>query len=351
LSAACAFGGGALILARVVDKAYIRALARSLMHRGAELDLNDSFDLTTRTVLAHSGLSAVLGSRPAPAPAASTPPASQEPDPVLAQLACLRSQDTGVARAALQNADPTNPLIAAQLVQLLASPDLCAEVVVRLQPVAERFFGLLCDHLRDPGRDFQVRRRIPGLLVGIRQQRSVDGLTAGLGDERFEVRCQCSRALLRLKRAMPGLRFDHGSILSAVDRELSVGKILREGQSFGELDSPLPDREWLDEFLKKRAHTGLEHVFTLLSLEYPEEALSVAFRALDVEDRHLHGTALEYLETVLPDKTRQLLWQVIGEQPVHEKAREAGEVLDDLMRTSATVVLRLRNPEDPLARS
>jgi serine/threonine protein kinase len=37
------------------------------------------------------------------------------------------------------------------------------------------------------------------------------------------------RAFLRLKRAMPGLRFDHDSILSAVHRELSVGKILREG--------------------------------------------------------------------------------------------------------------------------
>jgi AAA family ATP:ADP antiporter len=346
LSTACALGGGALILARAVDKAYVRALARSLMHRGAELDLDASLDLTTRTVLSQSGLQALQSSGLPSAPLTARFPAIHREDPVLFQLACLRSRDAGTVRAALEAADPAHPLIAAQLVQLLASTDFGPEAVIRLRPVAERFVGLLCDHLRDPGQDFQVRRKIPGLLAGAPGQRAANGLMGGLEDERFEVRCQCSRALLRLKRVKPELRFDQESILTAVDRELSAGKIFREGQRLGELDSQVLDKEWLDEFLKERAHIGLEHVFTLLALIYPQEALLVAFRALHVEDRHLHGTALEYLDSILPARTRQLLWQVVGEQPALSEARDAGAVLDDLMKASATVVIKLKGAEE-----
>ena len=343
LSVACALGGGGLILARVVDKAYVRALARSLLHRGAELDLDASLDLTTRTVLSQSGFQGLQSSGLPSPPLAAEFPAISQKDPVLFQLACLRSHDTGIARAALEAADPANPLIAAQLVQLLASTDLGAEAVVRLRPVAERFVGLLCDHLRDPGQDFQLRRRIPELLAGAPVQRSVNGLTAGLEDERFEVRRRCSRALLRLRRAKPELRFDQESVLTAVDRELSVGTLVREGQRLGELDSQLLDKDWLDEFLRERAHVGLEHVFTLLALVYPEGPLLVAFRALHLEDRRLRATALEYLDSILPANTRQLFWQLVGEHPALDEAREAGAVLDDLMRASATVVIKLKD--------
>ena len=71
----------------------------------------------------------------------------------------------------------------------------------------------------------------------------------------------------------------------------------------------------------------------------------MAFRALRMEDRHLRATALEYLETILPAKTRQLLWQVVGEQPPAEEPRQTQEILDDLMKASATVMIRLKIPE------
>ncbi len=345
LSAACALGAGALVLARALDKAYVRALAASLLHRGAELDLDNSFDLTTRTVLSQSGLSGLPLARPM---ASRAKPSRDE---VLLQLGLLRSQDAAVVRQALQSADPADPLVAAQTIRLLASPDLAAEAAAKLRPAAKRFLGLLCDCLRDPDQDVQVRRKIPGLLAGVPDQRAVDGLMAGLRDERFEVRCQCSRGLLRLKRGASHLRFDREDVFAAVDRELSAGKLLREGQSLGDFDLQLEDKDWLEEFLKERVHTGLEHVYTLLSLIYPEETMLVAFRALHVEDRHLHGTALEYLESVLPEKTRLLLFQVIGERPISEGQREAGEILDDLMKASATVYIRLKGPEDPLANS
>ena len=97
--------------------------------------------------------------------------------------------------------------------------------------------------------------------------------------------------------------------------------------------------------MRERSDVGLQHVFTLLALEYPQEPLMIAFRALRLEDRHLRATALEYLETILPDKTRQALWQVVGEHPPAAEQRQAQEVLEDLMRASATVVIKMKNQE------
>ena len=342
LAAAGVLAGAVMALISLVDRAYVKALARSLMKRGAELDLSGSLDLTTKTVISRSGLG------PASAPAASMAAgtaADLAGDPALLQVALLRSPEAAVVRNAIASANARHPLVAAQLIQLLGSRETGAEALARIQPVAERWAGLLCDCLTGTGQDFEVRRKIPGLLAAVPHQRAVDGLLLGLSDERFEVRAQCSRALLRLKRAKPDLRIGREPLLAAVERELSAGMVFGEGQRLMQNESEVFGVDGLDEFLKERSHAGLQHVFSLLALEYPERPLLMAFRALRMEDRHLRATALEYLETILPAKTRQLLWQVVGEQPPAEEPRQPQDILDDLMKASATVMIRLKNPE------
>jgi len=340
LAGAAGLAAGALALVTVVDRAYVKALARSLMDRAAELDLSGSIDLTTKTVISRSGLAF------APATTATTAApdlAELAADPALRQVALLRSAEPHAARRAIAEADTSDPLVAAQLVQLLGSRDLGAEALARLKPEAERWAGLLCDCLANAAQDFEVRRKIPGLLGVVPSQRSMDGLMHGLSDPRFEVRAQCSRALLRLKRARRDLQTSREALLAAVERELADGMLFGEGQRAVERESETFGAVGLDEFLKERSNAGLEHVFSLLALEYPEGPLLMAFRALETPDRHLRATALEYLDTILPDKTQRLLWQVVGEQPP-AAARHAQDVLDDLMKASATVMIRLKKP-------
>ena len=64
------------------------------------------------------------------------------------------------------------------------------------------------------------------------------------------------------------------------------------------MDSPASPS--LDAFVRDRAGESLAHVFTLLSLVLQREPLQIAFRCLQTDDEHLQGTALEYLEGVLP---------------------------------------------------
>ncbi len=345
LAAAGVFSAGALIVTRLVDQAYVKALARSLLSRGAELDVHGSLDLTTRTVLSRSGYFKAFATAHADEEGSSAPPAEFAGDRALSMVARLRSNNAQALHAAIAAADASDPLVAAQLVQLLGSRIAGSAASARLQPAAGQWVGLLCDCLARKDQDLEVRRKIPGLLARVSDQRAADGLVRGLSDERLEVRIQCGRALLTLKQANPELSVEWEAILAAVDRELSAGVIFGEGQRLAEMEDETFGLPGLDDFLRERSDVGLQHVFTLLALEYSREPLMVAFRALRLDDRHLRATALEYLETILPPKTCQALFQVVGERPPATEQRQAQEVLEDLMRASATVVIKMKSQE------
>jgi len=58
----------------------------------------------------------------------------------------------------------------------------------------------------------------------------------------------------------------------------------------------------------------------------------MAFRALYLEDMSYRGTALEYLNTVLPSEIREVLWPHLGAAEPLPTARAAHELLADLAR-------------------
>ena len=96
----------------------------------------------------------------------------------------------------------------------------------------------------------------------------------------------------------------------------------------------------LDEFVRDRAGQSLAHVFTLLSLVLPREPLQVAFRSLQTRDVYLRGTALEYLEGVLPSAIRNALWPFVANEAGAVASRAHTEIIQDLLRSNASVTFR-----------
>jgi hypothetical protein len=78
---------------------------------------------------------------------------------------------------------------------------------------------------------------------------------------------------------------------------------------------------------------ALDHVFTLLSLVLEPEPLQIAAWALRGPDAALKGTALEYLENVLPGDVRAALWPHVGVAPRRGKLRSRNEALAELLRS------------------
>jgi hypothetical protein len=248
-------------------------------------------------------------------PEAGAAPAPVDPTPT-------SRQDLARAAAELLSGDPTrvaqilegsvDPRLAALVIAELGSPQLGRAARRALVGMAPRIVGQLTDALLDATRDLAVCARVADVIKKVESERAVAGLVAGLGDERALVRQRCALGLAELSRRAPALRPPPERILEAVDRELGAG-----------------------------AGVDLDHVFVLLGLVLDPEPLRLAYRALHADDQMLRGTSLEYLENVLPERTRAALWPrierlaggAVSLRRPDEPPRSRAEIVADLHRS------------------
>ncbi len=343
---------------------YVRTLERSLLSRAVELDLQEVQDATTRTAMLQSigslGLTQVGRAQPTAEVEGSTPLATPTPreaapaptlDPLMRRILDLRSRDVARVRAALA-AGPVTPALVPHVVPLLAWDDVVSEAMTALRGVAGEVAGQLVDRLVDRDEEFAVRRRLPLVLAASPTPRVVDGLFWGLEDQRFEVRYRCGRALSHLLEIHPKLAVDRQRTFAAVLQEVGVDKGVWKSHRL--LDS-MEDEEWspvVDEVLRERASRSLEHVFTVLSLVLPRQPLKVAFRGLHTDDAMLRGTALEYLETALPEDIRVALWPFLEDTraAAQRESRPTDEIISDLLQSNQSIVMNLEQAKKLRAR-
>jgi hypothetical protein len=342
VAAAVACAACACVLARRLNRGYIQTLERSLVNRAIELDLSDVTDLTTRTVMLRT-LRASPPLEAASGPAGNSAVAPTElpiADPEVHDIAALRSRNRQQILAVLHSDRNLPAPLIAYVIPLLAWDPVAEAAVRALRKVADAHVGQLIDALLDPTQPFAVRRRLARVFSVCASQRAVDGLLLGLDDLRFEVRFQCGRALAATLEKNALIRIDHGRVFDVVRREVVVSRPVWESHRL--LDR-LDDEEqsFVDEFVRDRAGQSLAHVFTLLALVLPTYPLQIAFRGLHTDDPALQGTALEYLEGVLPRDIRDRLWPFLGgtEAPRAERPRQ--DILDDLLRSNESIQLNL----------
>ena len=326
---------GTLPLAHQLHVGYVSALQESLREGAAKLSLPPVDEAARPTVELRARekiIERVEEAAQAKAEAGAAPArdALQAPRNVMTDVAELLSADEARTRRALS--ELSGATAASCAILLLAHKTLHVEAVAALRKIAPVITGQLLDALLDPTMDFVVRRRVPRVLAAIVSQRAADGLLLGIGDERFEVRYQCGRALLRITDASADIVISRERIIGAVQRELEVGKKVLETVSNEDYDDEMnPDEQTslMEMLARDRVDRSLEHVFTILSLHLEREPLRMAFRALHHEDTHHRGTALEYLETILPPEVRDGIWPYLG-ATAPGAARPANEILAEL---------------------
>ena len=188
------------------------------------------------------------------------------------------------------------------MLPLLGDDELVDECRIQLRWLAPQTLGQLTDVLINPDTDPLVRIRIPEVMEVCHNQRTIDGLMAGMADGQFAVRYSCARTLSRMLSRGGSLAVSKEQVFERVKRELTVN-----------------DQEWNSPDLSLDvnidtggqtldASTSLDHVFTILGLALDHKAIEIARKALIHKQSNLKGTALEYLENVLPDSLRHLLW-------------------------------------------
>jgi hypothetical protein len=227
------------------------------------------------------------------------------------------------------------------VIELLAWDAVAPAAIRSLAAVAPTSTDILLRHLLDPEEDFAIRRRLVNVLAPSRSGQAFHGLLHTLGDRRFEVRYRAGRALSQMAEKIPGLAIDRERVLHVVLEELAVEQAVWEGRQL--IDSADDESSPMEaEVLQDRVNRSLEHVFTLLSLLLPRETLRLAFHALHTDDSYLRGTALEYLETVLPENVWSRLSALVEKSTVPAlRTRGGAEALRELLESRESISLAL----------
>jgi hypothetical protein len=327
--AAAAAALAAVFLSRRLHRGYVGALEESLRTGAGRLDATDVLGSTTQLTVAETGLvldrGTLLREIQALRDEAGCPEASPSPgldDPLLRDMATLRSAGPEAIRAVL--AAGLDLRLVPVAIPLLGRDDVYVDVVRGLRRAAPRATGQLIDALLDPEQTPTIRRRLPRVLKAATSQRAADGLLLGLRLDAFDVRRQCAIALGRIVERNPTVSIPGKVIFDAVRHELQATRLTHEGRE-----------------------PGLEHIFNLLGLALEREPLHISYWAVRSGDT-LRGTALEYLETVLPDDVRDGLWPLLGlgrQRPRATRSRQ--EVADELLRSGSFSLPYLKKRRTP----
>jgi ATP/ADP translocase len=326
-----------LPIVRRLQVGYVAALEEGLREGARKLEPLKPSPVGTRDVARRDELIRRVEDLRDPAgPGATSGIASailRSPRKLLSRAEVLLSGEVDRARDALRDWSTTEAQLATFAILLLAHKELRSDAQAALRRVAPAVTGQLIDALLDPAMDVAVRLRIPRVLAGCPSQRAADGLLLGVADERFEVRYACGSALLKITEGESGISVSRERLFEAIKREARENS--PDPIELDELDEDPTEAESLafvgNLLARDRMDRRLEYMFTILSLHLEREPLRLAFRALHHENVRHRGTALEYLESVLPGELRAAVWPFLGETGPLPAPRPAQEILNELV--------------------
>jgi hypothetical protein len=217
------------------------------------------------------------------------------------------------------------------MIPLLANDAVADDIRTELRWLVPRITGQLTDALLDPDLSVMARQRLPGVLEASHNPRVIEGLLLGMVDECFNVRFSCARALARMRARNKRLKIPRERIFSAIRSELTATP--EEWESHN-LEHMLDDTSGEDTHVPS-ANYSIGHVFTLLALTLDMDAVRLSMKAAFSEDINLRGTALEYLENVLPADLYNALADRIGSG---EEGTRRGRTLREVIRELRSLV-------------
>jgi hypothetical protein len=226
---------------------------------------------------------------------------------ILDDVRVLVGSDVAAISALLQR-PKLDARLAAFTVPHLANEQLAKATLTALRAMGPDVVGLLADVMLSTSQPLAVRRRVPHVLRALRGARVVSALTRALAADALEVRYRAALALREVTHGERDVAPDAKEIFALALKEVERGPLSREAS---------------------------DHVFALLALCITRGSLELVRQGLKADDRKLRGTALEYLESLLPEAVRGPLVQALAQQPEPRQGelRSETQLLDELKRS------------------
>ncbi len=181
-----------------------------------------------------------------------------------------------------------------------------------------------------------ICRFIPGVLKGFHSQETVRQLFRLLDDPDVGVRLETVRALGELRRNNPELKFNrykvasaifeecrlHHLTLSAMHTQIIISYRNRKRPHHGIGPEEREARTSLLELLERRLDSGLERIFTLLSLKYHQPDVEIAYEGLISDKQETRINAIEFLDNLLTGDLKRTLLPIIEESALDISSEE-----------------------------
>lgn len=239
-------------------------------------------------------------------PAPASPAARAASQQVIEDVRLLLGSDAAAIRMLLGRHD-LDPRLAAFVVPHLADDLLVKSALTALRAMGPDVVGLLADVMLSDAQPLSVRRRVPHVLRALRGPRVASALRRALSAEALEVRYRAALALLEVARDERELLPGSEEVFALTLAEIARGPLSQDAS---------------------------DHVFALLSLCTARGSVELVRQALKTDDRKMRGTALEYLESLLPETVRATLVAALAERlEPRTEARTETQLLEELRRS------------------
>jgi len=315
----------ALLLALRARQGYVSELEASLRSGTVTYDVVEVEDPAARLTLSATSLgidreklreqiararaenAARAGAGPAIDTASLAAPLGTESEALLRDIRTLLGADVAAIRGVLTR-PKLDPRLAGFVVPHLESEQLAKPAITALRAMGPEIMGVLADVMLSEAQPLPVRRRVPHVLRALRGPRVASALKRALGAEALGVRHRAALALLEVTREERSLLPDSKEVFALALAELDKGPLTQENS---------------------------DHVFALLALCTTRGSLELVRQGLKSDDPKLRGTALEYLESLLPEAVRAPLVAALAQRPEPRapQPRSETQLLDELKRS------------------
>ncbi|MGB6152193.1 MAG: Npt1/Npt2 family nucleotide transporter [Pricia sp.] len=203
-------------------------------------------------------------------------------------------------------------------------------------------------------------RFIPAALQNFPSQETVRSLFRLMEDTDLSIRLESTRALSDIRKNHPKLKFDkykivaliyeecklHHRTLSAMHTQIIISyrnrtKAKRE-ISVEERDA----RSSLLELLERRLDAGLERIFKLLGLRYPQQDIEIAYEGLISDKKETRTNAIEFLDNLLTGDLKRTLLPIIEESVLDTASDEVLQKIKHRVPTELACFELLLNGND-----
>ena len=252
---------------------------------------------------------------------------TREPElyPFLQNL--LHDNSLNVVRAAIKNAGATrDPEFVPILIRHLNTNIVRSHAREALSEFGDDIIDILDEYLINPKVSRRIRLGIPKVLALIGTQNSVNLLFNYLDQSDLTLRFEIIRALNRIRKIFPFIRFDEQSIQRRIIKEtekyfktlsilytLNNHSINSEGERQRNLKGMNNKRagNLLITALEERLDYNLDRIFRLLGLKYCPDDMYNAYKAVTSQSSDLRAKAVEFLDNILDPHSKRMIIPII----------------------------------------